>query len=259
MRPSTRYLLLGSLLGLLAPAVSWGYHAATGSTVDTAWSSGALAFVGLGIFPVVGRIIGRRHEVLLLRNQELTALVERLRALSTIDALTGIDNRRSFDNRLEMELARTRRYEVPCSLVMIDLDRFKLVNDRHGHQAGDEILRHIAAIASNEKRDGDLVARYGGEELVAILPHTEEADARQWAERVRARIEGAPTLIQGKAVQLTASFGVAATPPLAASPAELIAAADRALYAAKLRGRNTVVAASGSPERRSLTRPRAAS
>jgi diguanylate cyclase (GGDEF)-like protein len=98
-------------------------------------------------------------------------------------------------------------------VVMIDLDHFKLVNDRHGHQAGDEVLRHVAALLEDESRGGDLIARFGGEELAAILPHTTAADAYAWADRVRARLEREPTMWAGAPINLTASFGVAAVPP----------------------------------------------
>jgi len=202
-----------------------------------------LAAGGALVFEIVGRAIGLRDEIRLARNPELAELTDQLRALSKTDGLTGIHNRRSFDERLDMEMARTQRYGAPCSLVMIDLDRFKRANDLHGHQAGDQILRHVAALLDAEKRAGDLVARYGGEELTAILPHTEAADPRKWAERLRARIEREPILWQGATVRVTASFGVAAAPPHDDSAAALVAAADGALYAAKQLGRNTVVVA----------------
>jgi two-component system cell cycle response regulator len=215
-----------------------------------------LAAGGTVVFAVVGRMIGRRDEILLARNRELAEISDQLRALSRIDALTGIHNRRSFDERLEQELARTRRYDVPCSLVMIDLDLFKRANDRYGHQAGDEILRHVAALIDAEKRTGDLVARYGGEELAAILPHTEAEDAFVWAERVRARIEGEPTRWHEQEFVVTASFGVAAVPPCEGTADALVQAADRALYAAKRRGRNTVIVAGGSRPRDAKRAPR---
>jgi diguanylate cyclase (GGDEF)-like protein len=246
VRISTRYGLIGILVGVFAPAALLLYGVATRQTFDPVWSSAAFAAGGTVVFALVGRMIGRRDEILLARNRELAELSDQLRALSTIDALTGIHNRRSFDERLDMELARTQRYGAPCSLVMIDLDRFKIANDRHGHQAGDQVLRHVAALLDAEKRSGDLIARYGGEELAAILPHTEAADARAWAERVRARIEAEPTRWQDTALRVTASLGVAAAPPHEETPAALVAAADRALYAAKQQGRNTVVVDEGS-------------
>ena len=243
VRLSTRYGLAGIFVGLLAPIAMLLYDIVVRPAHDPTWAFAVLAAGGLLVFPLVGRAIGRRDEILLAQNRELATLSEQMRALSTIDALTGINNRRNFDERLGVEMARARRHCIPCSLVMIDLDRFKVANDRHGHQAGDEILRHVAAILTEEKRAGDLVARYGGEELVAILTHTDAANARRWAERVRARIEAEPTLVQGRAIPMTASFGVAAASPLGTTPAELIEAADRALYAAKNQGRNTIVVA----------------
>lgn len=184
--------------------------------------------------------------MLLRRNGELAALSGKLAALSTTDALTGLDNRRSFDDRLAMEIGRTERYDVPCALVMIDLDRFKAVNDQHGHQAGDEVLRHVAAVLNAERRLGDMVARYGGEELAAILPHTAAGDAAAWAERVRARFEAEPTRWRDGAIAVTASFGIAAAPAHAADVAGLVEGADRALYVAKQRGGNAVVVANGT-------------
>jgi diguanylate cyclase (GGDEF)-like protein len=243
MRLAARYGLVGASVGLIAPGALLLYGLASGQMFDPIWSSVALAAGGTIIFAIVGRMIGRRDDILLARNRELAELSERLRELSTTDALTGLHNRRSFDDRLDMELARTRRYGAPCALVMIDLDRFKATNDRHGHQAGDQILRHVAALLAAECRAGDLVARYGGEELAAILPHTTAAEAFTWAERVRARLEREPARWQDAALGVTASFGVAAAPPNDEGPSALVGAADRALYAAKQRGRNTVVVA----------------
>jgi diguanylate cyclase (GGDEF)-like protein len=242
MRLVTRYALFGVLVGMLAPTGLLAYALATRRGFESLWLAAALAAGGIIVFAIVGRMIGRRDELLLQRNDELVALSRELANLSTTDALTGLHNRRSFDDRLAMEMARTQRYDVPCALVMIDLDRFKAVNDRHGHPAGDEVLRHIAAVLDSEKRFGDMIARYGGEELAAILPHTAAADAAAWAERVRARLEGEPTRWRDGVISVTASFGVAAAPPQTASAAALIEGSDRALYAAKQRGGNAVEA-----------------
>jgi diguanylate cyclase (GGDEF)-like protein len=241
MRISTRYSLVGALVGLLAPAALLLYGIASRQVFDPVWTSLVLAAGGTIIFAAVGRMIGARDEMLSARNRELTELGEQLRALSTTDGLTGLHNRRSFDERLRMELARTERYGAPCALVMVDLDHFKWLNDRHGHQAGDKILRHVAALVVAESREGDLVARYGGDELAAILPHTTALEASAWAERVRARIEGEPTILSGAPLKATASFGIAAVPPGHGSPSGFLAEADGALYRAKERGRNTVV------------------
>jgi diguanylate cyclase (GGDEF)-like protein len=241
MRLSTRYTLLGALVGLLAPAGLFAVAVVSGRAFDPLCLSVAFAGGGMAVFAIVGRVIGHRDEILLERNRELAALSKRLHELSTIDALTEIDNRRSFDDRLNVEMAQTRRYGVPCALVMIDLDHFKAVNDKQGHLAGDAVLRHVAALLESEKRSGDAIARYGGEELAAILPHTEAADAAAWAERIRARIEDEPTRWHDQALGVTASFGVASAPSQAGEAGELIEAADRALYLAKQRGGNTVV------------------
>jgi len=240
---STRYTLLGAAAGLLAPVGLFIHAAATGHRFDPFRLSLALAVGGMTIFAIVGRLIGRRDDLLVERSRELATLSKRLHELSTIDALTEIHNRRSFDERLNIEMDRTRRYGVPCALVMIDLDHFKTVNDRHGHLAGDQVLRHVAALLESGKRSGDAIARYGGEELAAILPHTEATDAAAWAERARARIENQPTRFHGEAIVVTASFGVASASPRTNDAARLIEAADSALYAAKRRGGNAVIVA----------------
>ena len=247
MKLSRRYALLGAVVGLAAPGVLFLYVRLTGHSVDPTRLSAALAFGGVAAFATVGRVVGRRDELLIEQNAELASLTEKLRGLSTVDPLMLIPNRRTFDERLDLEIAQSRRYGAPCALVMIDVDRFKLVNDRHGHLVGDEVLRHVAAILDAQKRSGDPVARFGGDELAAILPHTEAADASAWAERARTLIETQSPRWRDDGIEITASFGVASAPLHARNVSGLVEAADRALYRAKRRGRNTVVVASGPP------------
>ncbi len=226
MRLRTRYFLLGILTGLLAPAGLLALGAATKRPLDPMIIFVVMAVGGVGTFSAAGWMIGQRDEALL--------------AMATIDALTQLPNRRAFDTRLALEIARTSRYAAPLAVVMIDLDHFKQLNDRFGHQAGDQVLRHVAASLDREKRTGDLVARYGGEELVAVLPHTDLPSAAIWAERARSRLAAAVIVWDGQEVRVTASFGVAAAD---AHPAlgRLVESADEALYEAKRGGRNAVV------------------
>jgi diguanylate cyclase (GGDEF)-like protein len=178
-------------------------------------------------------------------NQELEKRRQELLELSRTDALTGLANRRLFDERLEAEFQRSSRYRSPLSCLMMDLDHFKRLNDQWGHAFGDEVLRQVAAAARRALRDVDLLARYGGEELVALLPETGLAEAVLVAERVRAGVEGLrlAARVEGRtgAVRCTASLGVATFPgPGVDSGPTLVAAADACLYAAKAAGRNRV-------------------
>lgn len=244
MRLTRRYALLGALVGIAAPGGLFLYVRVTGHSVDPTRLSVLLAVGGVAAFATVGCVVGRRDELLIERNRQLATLSDKLRDLSTVDSLMQIPNRRTFDERLDREIAQSRRYGAPCALVMIDVDRFKLVNDRHGHLAGDKILRQVAEVLDAQKRSGDLVARYGGDELAAILPHTEAADACAWAERARTLIETQSPRWRDDGIKITASFGVASAPLHAGDVGGLVEAADRALYLAKQRGRNAVVVAS---------------
>jgi diguanylate cyclase (GGDEF)-like protein len=166
------------------------------------------------------------------------------------DVLTGWHNRRYLQTRLQEELARCRRDATPLTFLMIDVDHFKRVNDRHGHLAGDEALRQIAQCIDAEVRDSDVSARYGGEEFVILLPGTDAASGRLLAERVRAAVAAEPFELPGAAEPLavTVSIGVAEYRPapgqedLKLVGGELVARADLALYEAKAAGRNAVVA-----------------
>jgi diguanylate cyclase (GGDEF)-like protein len=162
-------------------------------------------------------------------------LVTRLSDIARRDVLTGLLNRRGFDERLEVELARATRSERPFALIICDVDHFKTVNDRLGHPAGDAVLLRIAGILGGVGRRGDAVARLGGEEFVFIVPDADADMAFELAERARVALERS---FADEPIPLTASFGTVAFPLDGTTPESLLATADRALYAAKRGGRN---------------------
>lgn len=163
-----------------------------------------------------------------------------LEQLSSTDALTGIGNRRQFETRLVEELRRASRYGDPLSLVLLDIDHFKRVNDRHGHLTGDVVLIEVARSLQRAVRDTDVVARYGGEEFAVLLPRTQLAGSLTVAERVRAELHRLRPLPESN-LRITASLGVAGYPSVQPScPSELFEAADSALYRAKRNGRDRV-------------------
>ena len=179
-------------------------------------------------------------------NKELARKREELLALSRTDALTGLSNRRYFEERLQEEFTRARRYRSPLSLVMMDIDYFKRINDTYGHPFGDEVLRAVSQVTRARLREVDMLARYGGEELIALLPETSPADALRACERVREAIESLQlehhaTDGTKRMVRCTASLGLASIPsPTLQNAQELLRAADECLYAAKGAGRNRV-------------------
>jgi diguanylate cyclase (GGDEF)-like protein len=167
----------------------------------------------------------------------------KLRRQARTDSLTGLLNRRAFDDKLarELETAGSLGYDV--TLVLCDLDKFKQVNDRHGHLWGDEVLRAVGRILAASTRDRDVAARYGGEELALILPGTPLLGGRRLSERIRRKLEELEIQTEsGERIPVTASFG-AASFPTHGSAASLVAAADSALYEAKDGGRNRVMTA----------------
>jgi two-component system cell cycle response regulator len=177
-----------------------------------------------------------------IENVQLHAEAERL---SVTDPLTGAWNYRYFSRRFEQEIERSRRFGRVLALLMLDIDHFKSVNDRFGHQRGDEVLVELARRVTGSVRDIDTFARYGGEEFVLILPETNLEGGLAVAEKLRVGIHRAPFCGEGEdgGVRLTVSIGAACFPEHATQPEELLRAADEALYEAKLQGRDRVVTA----------------
>jgi diguanylate cyclase (GGDEF)-like protein len=166
-----------------------------------------------------------------------------VRRQAVTDELTGLANHGRFQELLRTEIEQVRRYHHPVGLIMLDLDNFKSINDRYGHPQGDVVLKHVARIFRENSRDADAPARYGGEELALILPHTELEGAHAIAERVRAAIAAVriPRIDGQGVLQITASLGVAASTE--GDKDALIADADAALYEAKRQGKNRTVRA----------------
>lgn len=157
------------------------------------------------------------------------------------DALTGLPSRRHFGMVAERELARSQRSGEPLALVMLDVDHFKVINDRHGHAAGDLVLQQLATILRHELRGADMAARWGGEEFCVLLPQARLGEAVETAERLRRAIAAMPMILpDGAALQATASFGVTTAAPAESTLATMVARADQAMYAAKRAGRDQV-------------------
>jgi diguanylate cyclase (GGDEF)-like protein len=179
--------------------------------------------------------------LLLARTEQLVKLkreIDRLRAEADRDYLTGLANRRRFRTALGQELERWRRYRVACSLLLVDIDFLKRVNDTHGHSAGDVVIRHVAAALTELSRDNDTAARLGGEEFALLLAGAHEPSALAAAERLREAVSAHEVESLGF---VTVSIGVASCPAHATSERTLYAAGDAALYRAKGEGRNRVI------------------
>ena len=238
MRRRSSYVLTALVLASGAPVGLLLVRSLLAGTFSVAWAraelaSDATAYLYLTVsttlvFAVFGYVLGQQ--------------ADRLFELSSTDALTGLRNRRVLQERLEEEFGRAERYGAALSLLLIDLDDLKALNDRQGHRAGDLALRSAAAAIRNGSRAADLAARWGGDEFILLAPSTGRPEARQLAERIRGLVtEGGEQAAQ----PVTVSVGVA-TLDLGRgvhSPEALVSLADAALYEAKRLGRNRVVAA----------------
>ena len=213
-------------------------------------ASGVLEPLAAGINDMAERIAftqeDLRHKVV-LATEELRQQKEAAERAARIDALTGVANRRAFDEIAEHEVQRALRYGMPVSLVMIDLDHFKTINDSYGHQTGDAVLVSFARTVTQAVREVDVVGRWGGEEFLVLLPGTAAAEAMRAAERMRAALAECHLHLQGRRIHFTASFGVAEFNPAELSLYSLLDRLDGALYRAKAAGRNRVELADPDP------------
>jgi diguanylate cyclase (GGDEF)-like protein len=239
----------GTVTGPGGESISWG--TLDGGAERIAWpllagraSFGELVLVGdrFGAEELETAALLCGHAAVALENARLHRIVERQ---ALVDGLTGLANRRHTEEALSTEISRAARTQSQMALVLLDVDRFKGVNDRHGHPAGDTVLRAMAQVLQESVREIDTAGRWGGEEFALVLAGTDLEGGARLAERVRQTIETTPVeLDDGTHLRITASFGVASMPP-ATTGEELLAAADEALYAAKSGGRNQVVSGSG--------------
>lgn len=178
--------------------------------------------------------------VLLRLATDLDLALQQLKRYSSTDVLTGVANRRAFLHLIEREWALARRYQTTCALVLLDIDHFKRVNDGFGHLCGDMLLRQIAEACSETLRQGDVLARFGGEEFALFLPHTDPLGALDVAERIRERVERLDFCWNGHSIPVSVSLGVAALQDHHTSLDQFVNAAEDALHVAKDAGRNCV-------------------
>jgi len=207
-----------------------------------------VGFFGAVVVGTVGWTLWRRARAKLERLRgELTAHrseLETLRAIATVDSLTGFYLRGYFFSRLEEEDERARRYGGGFAVLMLDLDGFKEINDRHGHLAGDQLLREISATIHHQLRAADIACRYGGDEFCLLLPQTARVGAHAIAERIRAAVSRRVVGVDGQALRVTVSIGLALFPDHdAGDVASLVRRSDEALYRAKRAGRDRVAPA----------------
>jgi diguanylate cyclase (GGDEF)-like protein len=242
IRPAAQLSVMATVYGVDALVLPVAMAVATHASGPAAAAAGTLPLILL--LAAIGRDRNRHLGAALERLDELTDAQERVRVATrqaTHDELTGLINHRGFQEALEREARRSRRGGAPMSLVLVDIDNFKRVNDTYGHQCGDEVLRAVGAFMGMRCRATDVTARYGGEELAVVLPDTDAEGALVIAEELRQAIGALGFRTSAGMLEVTASFGVAELTPDIADRHALVAAADAALYAAKHSGKNRTV------------------
>ena len=233
------FRLIGLLLALLAATCLWRLLTGTLLTSELwAPTTPRLLWVTVAviIFPMI---------TMLLALQTSQRLQEEINEQARRDVLTGAFNRRAFEEFASREWALAERQGQPLSVLTVDLDHFKSINDRYGHQTGDATLTQISCAAQSALRASDVWCRYGGEEFVALLPNTTQEQATAIAERLRAAVEMSVIAIPAGTTTVTVSIGVAAGAPPNAHWRDVLATSDAALYRAKAAGRNRVIAGDG--------------
>lgn len=216
--------------------------------LSVAVSQMVISLLGFGdrMAAAICAAVGAMGLALLLGGMLLRVLAQleqatlQLKRFSSTDLLTGVVNRRAFLNLIEREWALAKRYETTCAMVMIDLDHFKRINESFGHACGDMLLRQIAEASSETLRQGDVLARLGGEEFGLFLPHTDPLGALDVAERIRERVERLDFCWNGHCIPVSVSLGVAALQADHVSLDQFVNAAEDALHTAKTDGRNCV-------------------
>jgi diguanylate cyclase (GGDEF)-like protein len=248
------------LSGALASTALIAFHLSTDTTglVTLASIIGLaiyLALMGIEFFTYIRQLrevqeaVDRQKQTLEEANaalyqqiDKINDLQEKLKEQANRDSLTGLFNRRYLEGTLEREMARCKREGAPLSMLLLDLDHFKLVNDSYGHQAGDEVLRIFGHVLQENARAEDIVCRYGGEEFLLVLPKMPLAIARERAAQLLKLFRETTVRFEDLSIPITTSIGIAATPEHSDSAEGLIRCADQALYNAKSRGRDRAVA-----------------
>ena len=184
--------------------------------------------------------IGRTIFKFIASNNIEAAYHDEIYRMTTVDGLTQVFNRRYFEDAIERELSRSRRYTRPLSLVLLDIDHFKKINDTYGHLAGDAVLKEVALTVRSRTRREDVFARFGGEEFALLLPEVDHKGAALLAEKARKLIERHTFVFDGEDIAVTMSGGVATVQKKNESPNDLIRRADEKLYEAKSSGRNRI-------------------